>query len=341
MRKMVSVATVVMAMLLSGCGEKVAPDATGTEAASAVTETGSADGVKVVTTLFPLFDFTRQVGGDKVNVRLILPPGVEPHRFDPSPRDIVAISKADIFIYTGEAMEPWARRVQRSLDKSILVVDASKGISLAAPASGGEQAEGKHSHDDHHVCATCSGSDADPHIWLDFNRAQIMVDNVLNGLVARDPDNSAYYTANAKACKEKLQELDERTRKALAACEHKTIYSGGHFAFSYFVSRYGLKHVSPYEGFSPDAEPSPQAIGALVQSIRKSGAKAIFFEEMLEPSVAKVISEETGAKLLLLHAAHNLSKDELERGETYLSIMEGNLKRLKEGLNWQETNVQP
>ncbi|MFA5090814.1 MAG: zinc ABC transporter substrate-binding protein [Candidatus Omnitrophota bacterium] len=301
--------------------------------------------IEVLTTLFPTYDFAKQIGKDKVNVALLLPPGVESHTFEPKPQDIVKINKADMFIYTGKYMEPWVEDMLKGIsNKNLLVVDASTGIELMAEEGRDEEAE--HDEGEHHEEAEEHGEEdehghhhhhggKDPHIWVDLANDQTMVDTIAKALAEKDPANSAFYLNNAKEYKVKLADLDRRFKETLSTAKHKTIIYGGHFAFGYFAKRYGLEHDSPYDGFSPNAEPSPKAIAELINKLRQSGMKYIYYEELLDPKVARTISQETGAKLELLHGAHNVSKEELNRGVTFLDIMEDNLKKLRVGLECQ------
>ncbi len=289
--------------------------------------------VEVVTTLFPTYDFAKQIGKDKVNVSLLLPPGVESHTFEPKPSDVVRISKAGIFIYTGKYMEPWVEDMLKGIsNKNLVVVDASQGIVLMADEDHNEEEEhheGEHEHGHHHH------GGKDPHIWLDLSNTQAMVDTIAKALAQKDPFDSEYYLNNAKEYNAKLANLDARFKSTLSTCKHKTIIYGGHFAFGYFARRYGLEHDSPYEGFSPNAEPTPKAIAELINKLKTSEMKYIYYEELLDPKVARTIASETGVKLELLHGAHNVSKEELNRGITFIDIMEDNLKKLKVGLECQ------
>lgn len=278
----------------------------------------------IVTTLFPLYDFTRAVAGEKAEVFLLLPPGMESHSFEPKPDDIIRINKSDLFIFTNRYMEPWAADIINGLDsKKILVVDASRGVAFRQSQTGEEHGhEGAgHNH----------GEGMDPHIWLDFGNAQRMVDNILSGIIAKDPKNRDYYTANASGYKAKLAELDRRYREGLSSCDKKIILHGGHFAFGYLADRYGLRYESAY-AVSADAEPTPARIAALIEQMRSNGLRYIFTEELMEPRVARIIAQETGAGILKLHGAHNIGRDELKSGVTFLSLMEQNLKNLRTGL---------
>lgn len=297
---------------VSGCGVP-----------SVKSSTGEDSKLRVITTLFPQFDFVREIGKDKVDVSLLLPPGVEAHSFEPSPQDIVNIQKSGVFVYTGEFMEPWAHKViETTKNKNLIVVDSSKGIDLMD--------EEEHEEEDH------DHGGKDPHIWLDPVYAQKMVDNIVEGLSKADWKNENFYKENGESYKKQLQDLDKSFSEAFKKTKYKTIMYGGHFAFGYFAKRYGLTNISPYSGFSPDAEPNPQRIAELIKNMKESGLKVIYYEELIEPKVAKVISDQTGATMLLLHGAHNVSKDEINSGITYIKIMQDNLTKLKQGLGYNE-----
>lgn len=288
-------------------------------------DTGKAGKLRVITTLFPLYDFTRSIGGDKVDVVLLLPPGMESHSFEPKPDDIVRINKADLFVYTNRFMEPWASDIIAGLDTGkTMVVDASRGARLLKSGRSDTHDHGETDGHDH-------GEGMDPHLWLDFANAKIMVDNILAGLVARDPAHRDFYTANAAGFKAKLTDLDERFRKGLAVCDKRIFLHGGHFAFGYLANRYGLRYESAY-AVTADAEPSPAKIAELITKIRSNGLRYIYTEELVEPRVTDTIARETGATILKLHGAHNIGRDDLAAGVTFLSLMEQNLKNLRLGL---------
>lgn len=279
--------------------------------------------LQVITTLFPVYDFTRNVTGDKANVTLLLPPGVEAHSFEPKPGDILRINSVGLLIYTGKYMEPWIENVLKGIDnKNLLVVDASRGITLRE--SGADMDD--HGHKERH-----GHGKLDPHIWLDITNAQRMVDNILEGLSRKDPANRDYYTKNAEAYKAKLDEIDKKYRDALSSCKKKVFIHGGHFAFGYLAKRYDLHYMAAYKG-SPDAEPTPRRVTELKKMLKTYDIKYIYYEELITPRVSEVVSKETGAVLLKIHGAHNVSKEEMDKGITFLSIMEDNLKSLQKGL---------
>ncbi len=288
----------------------------------------------VITTLFPQYDFARQIGGEKINLKLLLNPGVEAHSFEPTPRDIADISKARLFIYTGRFMEPWAERIIKGIkNENLTVVDAGKGIKLLQihEAENDGHHDGDHSEEDHH-----HHGGKDPHIWLDPINALSMIDNILEGLINCDPDNRLYYENNAEKFKKEVLALHRDFTEMFKKAKHKMIIFGGHYAFRYFSNRYGLDYISPYSGFSPDAEPSPGKIAELIKVIEKTGIGVIYYEELIDPRVARVISEQTGVEMMLLHGVHNISKKDYQSGATYISIMRKNLESLKKGLEYTE-----
>ncbi len=283
--------------------------------------------ITVVTTLFPLYDFARAVAGDRAVVTLILPPGVEAHAFEPKPGDMARVNSAQLFLYTGRYMEPWSEKLLKGIaNKTLIIVDTSRGIKLMR--SGEEHHEGSqkdhgNGHHDHGAY--------DPHIWLDLGNATKMVDTITEGLCAADPQGSELFRKNAAAFRERLSALDAKFRETLGTCGKKTIIHGGHFAFGYLAHRYGLEYVSAYEG-SPNAEPTARKIIALKNKMDENGIRYVYFEELINPKVSELLSRETGATLLYLHGAHNLTKDEFEKGATFISLMENNLENLRKGL---------
>ncbi|MBJ6752556.1 metal ABC transporter substrate-binding protein [Geomonas anaerohicana] len=279
--------------------------------------------IQVVTTLFPLYDFARTIGGNRATVTLLLPPGVEPHSFEPRPEDVVRVNRADLFIYTNAAMEPWAANIISGLDRGkVEVVEGGKGIPLMqGPVSDQHRCE----HDAH------EGKGVDPHIWLDFDNARTIARNILAAYVARDPANKAFYQQNAAKLDGQLAALDQQYKETLAQCPKKVLLHGGHYAFGYLARRYGLKYISA-SAVNADAEPTPAKLAELVQVMRREHLNYVYTEELLSPRIAETIARETGAKVLMLRAGHNVTKDDLQRGVTFISLMEENLRNLKTGL---------
>lgn len=284
--------------------------------------------LQVITSLFPLYDFARTIAGDKGEVSLLLPPGMEPHSFEPKPDDIMRIGKAGLFIYTNRYMEPWAETILKGIDRQKLrVVDAGQGVIYL---KAGADEEHEHAgHVGHDVEGHAGGMD--PHIWLDFGNAKIIVANILAGFVAADPANASYYRANAAGLVAKLEELDQRYQRGLASCATKVFLHGGHYTFGYLAHHYGLEYHS-LSGVSSESEPSASRMAAMARQIKQSGVRYLFAEELLSPRLTETLAEETGVGVLKLHGAHNLGRDDFQRGVTFIGLMEENLNNLQKGL---------
>ena len=271
--------------------------------------------IKVVATIFPLYDFSREIGRDKVDIHLIIPPGVETHGFEPKPGDIFRIQKADILLYIGVNMEPWVQDIIKSLENDgPVIINAGKGIA--------SEQDHNHAH---------KGA-SDPHIWLDFVNAQEMVEHITAAFTEQDPAHKDFYLNNAAGYTKRLHDLDQKFRKAFRSCKKNMFIHGGHFAFGYFTKRYNLTYISAYRSYSPDTEPTPGDLIELVQKVKENNIHYIFYEELISPKLAETISRETGAELLLLHGGHNITKKEFDQGVTFISLMEKNLHNLRKGL---------
>lgn len=278
--------------------------------------------IKIIATLFPQYDFARQIAGDKADVTLLLPPGVESHGFDPKPGDIIAIYNSDLFIYTGSEMEPWSGNIIKGIDHlanpgNLTVVDCSEGIELL---HGGDD-----SHDYDHG--------ADPHIWLDPTQAVKIIENILAALIKKDPANSDFYTNNADSYKEKLMQFNEDAFDAIKNAERDTIVFGGRFAYIYFLHHFELNYITAYDSCSSAAEPSAGKIADIIDYIKERGIPYIYHEELADPKVAKSIAEAANIGYLQFSTAHNVTKKEFDEGITFLDIMYANLENLKKGLN--------
>lgn len=288
--------------------------------------------VSIVTTLFPQYDFVRQIVGDKADVSMLLSPGVESHSYDPTPADIIKINNANLFIYSGEYMESWAKRIIDGLDdKSIEIIDISENITLSKPEEEDHEdhVEEEDVQEDQHTF--------DPHIWTDPKNAMIIVDRISEEICEADPKNAAFYRENTNAYKQQLSNLDKEIRLVVENSPRKKIVFGGRNAFHYFLKQYGLSYEGAYEGCSSEADPSVKVVARLIDEIKKEQYPVIYYEELSTPRVAQSISDATGSEMLLLHSAHNVSKDDFNQGVTYLSIMNQNLENLKKGLSYNTT----
>ena len=278
--------------------------------------------IQIVATIFPVYDFAKQIAKDKADVTMLLQPGTESHNYEPSPQDIIKVQNADLFIYTGKYMETWAQNIIAPLKDKEKVVDCSKNITLDKIEEIDEEKNDE--HEEHQF---------ETHIWTSLEYASIMCDNILEKLCKVDKKNKEYYEENAKNYKKELEKLDEQFEEVVGSAKRKKIVSASRFPFYYLAKRYGLEYEAAYSSCNEETEVSAQAVAKLISTIQKENIPVIFYEELVEPQVAKTISNQTGVKMLLLHSAHNVSKEDFQNGITYLKIMKQNLLNLKEGLN--------
>jgi zinc transport system substrate-binding protein len=255
---------------------------------------------------FPVYDFAKEVGGDKVKVNLLLPPGIEAHSFNPTAKELSAMASSSIVFYDSSLMEPWMDRASETLSEKTRLVATADNL-----------AEGD-----------------DPHVWLDFSKDMIMVDNIKEAYQLLDAGNSSYYESQATNYKNKLQTLDQLYFSSLKDCKFKDLVQGGHQAFAYLARRYDLNYL-PSQGPEPKMELDMTKTLAQVDRLKESGQSYVYYEELIMPSLAEVVRQQTGAKMLMLNAAHNVARFDIEGGLTFIKIMENNLKALKLGLSCQ------
>lgn len=267
--------------------------------------------LSVFVSFYPLADMVKNIGGQYVSVHDLLPPGGEPHDFEPSPKDFATLGKADLFIYNGAHLEPWIEKWMAG--------------SFSMPAH-------RMNMVDELVKANIplinKNGAFDPHIWVDpviFAReAEIVRDT----LVAIDPAHTNEYQMNAESYRAKLKLLDEQFKKELAVCEKKEIIAS-HDAFGYLAREYGFFAV-PIAGISPDEEPSPETLARIANVARQKDIKYIFFESTVSPKLSETIAREVGARTLVLNPVESLTLDDVQSGEDYVSTMLMNLNNLKQ-----------
>ncbi len=289
----------------------------------------------VMTTLFPHYDFATALGGDYVEVEYLLPPGMSAHSYEPSPQGVIRISGADLLIYTGDMMEPWVEDivVGSGASETLELLDLSQDVDLIELGES-EEEHVEEEHDDHDH----GDDDVDPHYWTDPLNAIKMIESIEKSLLdlVDDEDAKADIQTNADAYIADLNTYHEAVLQAVENSAHDTIMHGGHNAFGYFTYRYGLEYITPYQGFSTDSEPTPGALSTMVDTMETHNVDTLFAETLIDPKVAEAIAEETGARILYLNTAGNVSKEALEADVTFLDMMNENLETLKEGLDYSD-----
>lgn len=267
--------------------------------------------IQVYTSIYPLYDFTKKIGGEHVAVTNVVPPGVEPHDFEFSARDMSKMSEADLFIYNGGGFEPWIERVSRMLNPDeTKVVEASKSISFTN--------EGNH------------GENTDPHVWLDPMLAKKQAHNILDALVQLDPEHQGDYQKNYKELAAELDQLD-REYQEMAKKATKKEFAVSHASFSYLAKRYGLTQIA-ISGLSPSDEPSPKELQQVIEQVKTHDIDVIFFETLVSNKMAEVVKREAQAEVLVLNPLEGLTEQEMKQGKDYFEIMRENKENLAKAL---------
>ena len=286
--------------------------------------------LQIVATLFPQYDFAKQIVKDKADVKLLLNSGVETHNYEPTGKDMITIlSDSDMFLYTGTNLEPWTEKIVQNLESTnCKIVNVSDGIELITI----EEFEERHinseilieEHEEEHKHQEIY----DGHIWQNPKNAVKMLDNVLKALCEIDPDNAEYYTKNAEEYRNQILELDGELRNIVNQSERKEIAVGGEFAYAYLVEEYGINFVSVYTNCGEGEDPSIAKVKSVIDYINKYNIPVVYYEELSEGTVAKMIAEETETEPLVLYSIHNGDT----KKDTYVSLMSKNLENLKKGL---------
>lgn len=269
-------------------------------------------------TLFPQYDFLRQIAGDKAEITLLLPPGMESHNFEPGVGDIKKIAESDLFVYTGAQMEPWAETILDGIDSKAKILDASINIDLCADEHNHDHQH--HDHHDHHE---------DPHVWTSPKNALIMAENILNALCEIDEENSFYYKENAEKYFLQLKELDEEFTSLSEKTKGITLCHGGKFSMKYLERDYGFEFLAAYDSCSSFAEPSAMRVKEIIDTVKKENLKGVFKEELNDGRIAQTIATEAQVDVFLLHTCHNLSKEDFLLGKTYISLMKQNAESIR------------
>lgn len=279
--------------------------------------------LEIVTSFYPMYDFTKNVTKDKANVSMLIDGGVDSHDYEPSAKDMAKIQNADVFIYNSNEMETWVETVIANIDTSkVKVIEASEGIKLL---------DGSDEHDEHGDEEEHEGHDHshvhDPHVWLNPLLAREEVYNISKGIAEIDQDNQEFYEKKAEQYSDELTELSDEYRLAFSNAKSKKFVTQ-HMAFSYLANEYGLEQIA-ISGLSPEQEPTPKELKGIQDLVKEEGINVIYTESSASEKIAKTISDATGAKLAVLNPMESVSKKDRDAGEDYLSIMEKNLESLK------------
>lgn len=312
-------------MLLACCGCSRAPDT-------------KDDRLQVVCSLFPYYDFVRAIGGEFVNPTLLIPAGRETHSFEPTPLDVVTVSRSDVFIYNGGESEYWVEEILGSAGEEIgttlRMMDHIDALEeeIAEGMEGGHGHNHDHDHDhaedEHHHEITY-----DEHIWTSPVGAARLCRAICEALCEADSAHAPQYRANLEAYLRELERLDEAFRQVVSEAKRCTLVFGDRFPLLYFCKTYGLEYRAAFHGCAGDTEPSLATLKYLIDKVSAESIPVVYTIELSSRKVAAAIAETTGADIATLHSCQTVTRQEFDTGATYLSLMWQNVDALKEGLS--------
>ncbi|MGY1687217.1 metal ABC transporter substrate-binding protein [Geodermatophilus sp. SYSU D00867] len=297
-------------LLLAACGS------------SGEDEAAAADGVSVQAAFYPLQWAAERVGGDRVDVESLTPPGAEPHDLELTPQDVASLTEADLVVYLAGFQPGLDDAVAEAGDAAW---DAGEAADLSLTAEEHDhEGESEAEHAEH---AGEEGEAVDPHFWLDPTRLADVGDALADRLAEVDPDGADTYRENAAALRTDLEALDAEMEQGLADCAVTTLVTA-HDAFGYLGERYGLDVVG-VSGLSPSTEPSPAQLAEISTLVRERGVTTVYTETLVDPAVAETVAEEAGVRTAVLDPIEGLTDE--SAGEDYLAVMRADLATLQEG----------
>lgn len=268
---------------------------------------------------FFLYDITKHIAQESVEIVNILPFGVDPHSFEMTPRIMAKIEKSSLVLFSGAGLEPWISKIEFKCK----AVDISKSVKLRELAS--DEFE-FHQHHDHQ----CAHSTLDPHYWLDFDNMKSAVNVVTQELILLEPKNKTRYLHNRDTYVAMLLKLDESYKQNLSSCRIDHVILN-HNSMGYLAHRYGF-HAESLSGLSPEAQPTPNDIKRIIHEIDENGINTIFFENFVNSKVMHTIAQDTGVKVQVIESLGNITADEAESNATYEELMYKNLDKLSKAL---------
>jgi zinc transport system substrate-binding protein len=277
--------------------------------------------INVTAVNFPPYDFVRAIAGDRVNLTMLLPPASESHSYEPTPRDIITVRNSSIFIFTGGESDEWVESILESVDTGkMTIIKLMDCVDVVEE----EIVEGMEEEEEEE-----EGIAYDEHVWTSPKNAKLIVSALTEALCGADGANAAFFRQNEASYLAKLDELDAAFQSVVDGAKRKTIVMGDRFPFRYLADAYDLSYFAAFPGCSTETECSAATVAFLIDKIRDENIPAIFHIELSNEKIADTISEATGAQKLLLHACHNISKQDFESGVSYLELQQGNVDRLR------------
>ena len=323
----------VMLLSLSACGEK--------------SENGKNDdgNIDVVTTVFPIYDWAKNIVGEmnNVNLTMMLDTGVDLHSFQPTAEDLLNITECDMFIYVGGESDSWVDDALKTVSTNAKVLnlmdilgDAVKEEEIVEGMEAEEEHEHDHGEEEHdHEHEEEEGPEYDEHVWLSLKNARKCVEKITEAFSEIDPDNMKQYQANSDNYGKKLTKLDEKFEGTIKEAKYNTVLFGDRFPFRYLVDDYGLDYFAAFVGCSAESEASFETISFLADKLKELGLPAILTLEGTDHKLADTILSTSGtdAKILSVDSLQSVTKESVENGADYITIMEENLNVFSEALN--------
>ena len=292
------------------------------------------EGLSVVATIFPQYDFARQVMGSSDDLTMLLRPGQEVHSYEPTPQDIIAIQNCDLFIYVGGESDAWIEDVLEGMDTSHMVILSLMDLvdPLEEDTDSVLENPEEHSHEDGEA-THLHQEEYDEHVWTSPKNAMLITQAICDALCDIDPSNAQTYRQNTADYLEQLEGLDQDFREVISNAGRDTLIFGDRFPLLYFVREYGLNYYAAFPGCASETEPSAATVARLIDLVREEQVPVVYQIELSNGNIARSIADSSGAKVETFYTCHNITRDDFNAGETYLSLMERNVNSLKEALN--------
>lgn len=304
---------VLLLLILVGCGQTAS-------------EKPEEDSIKIVTTVFPAYDFARAAAGEYAEVTLLLPPGAESHSYEPTPADMLAVQECDLFIYLGGESDTWVETILDAVELQGVSMRMIDCVDLLEEETV-EGMETQEEHEDHDLGAV---KEYDEHVWTSPRNAAQITRDIGAELSSIDPAHQAAYEANAEAYAEEIDALDAEFATFFDGVSDKTMLFGDRFPLRYFAAEYDIPYYAAFPGCSTQTEPSAATIAFLTEKAMEEHLATIYYIEFSNHLVADSIAEAAGAQTALFHTCHNVSQKELDEGATYVSLMKENLETLRQ-----------
>ena len=289
--------------------------------------------IQIVATIFPLYDFAREIAGEDAEVKMLLKPGAEVHSYEPTPQDIIAIQNCDVFLYIGGESDEWVRNVLSSVDTSRMqVLTLMDCVDAAEEAESGFAWSGEDGHDHDHDGHDHGDAEYDEHIWTSPVEAEKLCRAICDALCAADPAHAADFRANLAEYLTELSELDADFRQVCREKKRDLLVFGDRFPLLYFCREYGLRYRAAFHGCSSDTEPSLYTLKFLIDKVREEQIPVVYALELSSQRVAEAIAETTGARVVTFYSCQTVSAADWAAGEGYLSLMRRNVAALREGI---------